>query len=134
MIEQWERYTPIEGLATKYDIKSISLTKAGLTIILLDDKHNKVRVFFSNPIYSYRILEEGFRLVTMADLSERYGGDFYGYWTFLKVTHSSYAKWLSESSSNISDALRVQHFVLVTVNFFVDILHDDDPTVNFLEE
>ena len=98
MTEQWIRWEPISGLADKYEIESISDTFDRFTVILSDlkDEEKKVKVTFEGSVDAYRAVNESFRLKTFSELHEKYGVDFYGWWTFFKVADSEYLKWLSE--------------------------------------
>ena len=131
MIEQWERWEPIAKLSAKYYVESICYHLENLTIVLFDEADTKVQVTFKKHIDSYRSVDESFRLSTMHDLSNRYGANFYGDWTFFKVTNSLYVTLLSKQPC-IDATLPLQHFSLITFNSIIDILSVDGPTLEFI--
>ena len=95
MLEHWERWEPIRSLSSKYYIDSISDGIREFRIVLSDscDEKKKIHVVFENSVDAYRSTDESFRQSTVADLGERYGNEFYGDWTFFKVTNSTYISW-----------------------------------------
>lgn len=76
LTEKWVKWEPIEGLAEKYCIKSISDDVNGFTILLFDfkNKNNKLKVFFENSIDAHRSTDESFRLKIIHELGQKYGG------------------------------------------------------------
>ena len=136
MTEQWIRWEPISGLADKYEIESISDTFDRFTVILSDlkDEEKKVKVTFEGSVDAYRAVNESFRLKTFSELHEKYGVDFYGWWTFFKVADSEYLKWLSEQSYGISDAYSMIHFSFFGVETVLDVLTNYEPKVELIEQ
>jgi hypothetical protein len=136
MKEQWTRWEPVQGLAAKYYIDAIYDTiDEGLKIVLSDinDRKKKVRVIFEKGIDAYRSTDESYRLGTIDDLDIEYGTEFYAYWTFFKVTNSSYVKWLSEESYGCWDSLPWIHFSFVALDSIIDVVTVYEPRVEFIE-
>ncbi len=134
MLEQWEKWEPVQGLAAKYYVDSIVDAIDGFKVWLSDynNENNKVLITFEGSVDSYRSVDESFRLNTINILDERYGSKFYGDWTFFKVTNSSYVQWLSEESYGISDSLSFIHFSIVAADSIVDIIDTCEPKVQLI--
>lgn len=135
MEEQWIQWKPIQGLSRKYHIKSILDNLGELKIILCDEKYeNKlVTVTFDGTIASYKWTDETYRLKTIALLDKKYGKNFYGNWTFFKITNSLYLQLLSEDSFTIADSRSLIHFSLIDANSIVDIIATCEPIVELVE-
>lgn len=135
MKEQWERWEPISGLANKYYIDSIIDEARGFKVILSesDDETKKILVLFEDSIDAYRNTDESFRLKIIHDLDQKYGTDFYGDWTFFKVTNSTYIQWLSEQSYGTSDYQSFVHFSFITADSILDVITNYEPKVERFE-
>ena len=130
--EQWERWEPIPGVAAKYYAESMCNTIEGVKILLFDDNDQKLVVTFANPVNAYRSVNESFRLNLINTLDAQYGSDFYGKWTFFKVTNSAYVKQLSEKSGIINNEWPLQHFSFLTADAIIDIINTCEPEIEFL--
>lgn len=135
MTEQWTKWEPIRGLANKYYIDSISNDENGFIIQLSDanNEEKKIRVIFEDSVYASRDTDESFRRNTVGILHEQYGIDFYGDWTFFKVTNSSYLKWLSVESYGITDSLHFTHFSFVAADSILDVVTNYEPKVILID-
>ena len=133
--EEWIKWEPIKGLAPKYYIESISDCFKELKIILCDsdDKRKKVKIRFEGPIDSYTRTDKSFSLNTINFLNEKYGPEFYGKWTFFKVTGSKYLQWISEQSYEIYKANDFTHFSFITENSIIDVIDSWSPKVEHLK-
>lgn len=131
MEEKWIRWEPIPNLAKKYYVESITDNTDGLKIVLYNDLDEKVLVLFPDTLRSYRNTCESFLVETIEDLEENYGSDFYGQWTFFRVTNSQYLKSLNEESYGISERYDFKHFCLLTMEAMIDIATGSEPTVEF---
>lgn len=131
MAEQWTKWEPIQGLANNYYIDSVSDTIDGFIIQLsdADDEEKKVLVLFEDSVDAYRSADESFRRSTMFDLSQKYDKTFFHYWTFFKVTNSSYIQWLSEQSFGITDSLHFTHFSFIAADSILDVITNYEPKV-----
>lgn len=135
--EQWTRWEPIKGLSRKYYIDSTSDGIEGFIIILSDVENRKkrVRISFEYSVHAYRNTNESFTNQIICDLDAKYGTEFYGDWTFFKVTNSEYLQWLSEKSCGWSDACGgFTHFSILSVEYILDIIDSTEPTVEFIDE
>lgn len=136
MSEKWERWEPIQGLAQKYYIESIIDIIGIFKILLCDaqDRTKKVLITFEKSIDIYRLINENARSHTLSALQEQYGANFYETWTFFRVTNSSYVKWLSEQSYQLSDVWEFQHLAFVGMNSTVDVINTYNPKIEFLND
>ena len=134
MTEQWVKWEPITDLFKKYFIDSISSSIEGFIVDLSGDsaEMKRVRVTFENSVAAHRDTNESFRLKLIEDLGEYYGDDFYGEWTFFKVTNSSYIQWLSEQASGIFDPSMFMHFSLIASDSILDIVASYEPRVELI--
>lgn len=133
MNEQWTRWQPIPNLEAAYNIKEINFNKKCLNIILTESKqdHKSVEISFKKPIVAYTTTDESFILSLLCNLSKVYGDDFYGKWTFFKVTDSHYIqRILATLPHTIPNSSMLMHFVLMTGNEMIDIISDYDPEVS----
>lgn len=135
MQEEWIRWTPIEGLAEKYDVDFILDGKEGLKIQLYQDgnRARKVGIFFEHYADAYRHTNESFWFKTCGDLSTKYGGDFYADWSFFKVKSSEYLAWLSEKSTTWSDQFPFIHFCIMGTDSVVEVLARYEPKIEFIK-
>ncbi len=135
MQEKWSQWKPLDNLADRYYIESISVSIDGFKILLVDaqKESKKVSVLFPHSVHAFRNTDETFRLLTIGYLDENYAPKFYGDWTFFKVENSEYLKWLSEQSHGISDSYKVIHFSIITDDEILDLAASYEPTVTFVD-
>lgn len=134
MIGNWERWEPLKGVENKYWIKSVSNEFGELNIILSGDKdaNNRVQVLFKKGAQSYMLTDETCQNKLICLLKEKYGGNFYGKWTFFIVSDSPYVKYLSEQSFTFSDCMQLKHFVLIAADSVMNIISTREPEVTFV--
>lgn len=131
MEEKWVRWTPCQNLAAKYDIDRVCNDIKSLEILLTDyyNQQDKIIVAFKDSVYSFRSCDESLRVADFADLSSKYGNDFYGNWTFFKIENSSYAKWLSNQSYEFFKKENFIHFVFMGMNSVLDVVAAHEPLI-----
>ncbi len=136
MMEQWIRWKPIEGLAKKYYIESITDSIEGFKIILscVTDPTRKVHVIFDDSVDSYKRTDESFKLSDIYEIHKQYGNSFCTEWTFFKVVHSTYAQWVSEQSFGTIEPEYFMHFSLIAMDSVVDIICDYEPTIVLIKD
>ncbi len=130
-MEEWTRWEPIKNLSGKYYVDAIILSDAGL-IIQLSENAKKIELNFRYAADSYKYTNESFCFKIFGDLSDRYGGDFYGNWSFFKITDSDYLKWISDKSCTVSDRFPFQHYCIIGGDEVVDILSQSEPKVTII--
>ena len=135
MVEKWIQWKPIEGLASKYYIKSVSDEIEGFKLILmpLKSKEASIEILFKDGVYSYLRIDESFRAKLIHNLNEEYGLDFYKNWTFFQIDNSRYVSWLSDESYEWSKVYNLIHFSLIAADSTVDIIVNYEPEVKFIE-
>lgn len=136
MTEQWIKWVPLPDLAKKYYIDALSDTEEGFTILLSesDNKQKRIKIIFKNSVSAYRITDETFRHRLICNLSDQYGSEFYGEWTFFKVLNSHYLQWLSEQSAGIADSLRFTHFSIIAADSILDIATTYEPKITLIHK
>lgn len=135
MQENWVQWNPLKGIVGKYDVDRVSMDERGLIIQLYSENNitKKVEVHFSYTLDAYRYTNDSFAFNICGDLSQKYGVDFYGTWSFFKVTNSRYLQWLSEQSCAYSNEFTFTHFSFIGTDSIVDILARYEPAVTFIE-
>ncbi len=136
MLEDWIKWEPAAGLSKKYYIDSIldDVEKFEVTLSSAENEIKKIKVIFEDSVYSHCRTNESFRVKIIYDLDKKYGTDFYGDWTFFKVTNSSYLQWLSRQSTTISNSRNLVHFSFVAVDSILDVINVSDPKIEFISE
>jgi hypothetical protein len=138
MVEQWSRWEPMQNIAKKYQVVSLSdeIMNDGKFIIVLSDMQNKkkgLQVIYEKGVRAFKVTYESFRQKLFYDLHQKYGSDFYGSWTFFKVENSEYIKWLHEQSYAWSDAFRLEHLSIFATDSIIDIASNCDPKFEFID-
>ncbi|MFA5998755.1 MAG: hypothetical protein WC747_01920 [Candidatus Babeliales bacterium] len=132
--EKWTRWEPINGLSGKYYLDYFAWSEKGFVVELISGKKEKrIQILFDDYIDSFRYTNESFCFKIFGDLSDQYGDDFYGDWSFFKVTNSEYLKWLSDKSRTWSDQIQFIHFCILGGDEVIDIVTNYEPKVRFIE-
>jgi hypothetical protein len=136
MIEQWTKWEPIQGLASKCFKEIISDSLKGFKIVLSDvhNKKKKIVITIECLQHSYKVTNVRYKTQLFRSLENQYGKDFFDKWVFFKVTNSQYLKLLSVESHTISDDRKLQHFAIICSNVVIDIIDGFDPSVELIEE
>lgn len=132
-IETWAQWYPDKRIRGKYFIECMQLEDNNLTINFFPaDNHannhnNDITLVFEN-IIAYRDIDEGYRLkashVFIEDPTEESGP-----WTFFKVYHSHYVKWLVGQSLGEINLTKITHFGIAGANFILDVIACSEPIV-----
>ena len=132
-LEIWHRWVPnFDRLIDKYNFKRLDDKIDTLNIFLISITGNqKLKICFKSA-WAHRNSYESFRMHLIAQLSERYGSEFYTKWSFFKIENSNYLKWLSAESSGWTDMLNLNHFVIMGIDFIVDVVAAEEPTFKIL--
>ena len=136
IIGEWIKWEPIEGLAKKYLLEDVTSNINGLKIKLLDhnNQNSGVSIFFKDSVWAYRMVDEGFMLLTTNQLYNRYNTSFYTEWCFFKVKNSDYLNWMALQSFNMSNNLNLQHFSILLLDDYIDIIAGYEPEVALFTE
>ena len=130
MLEQWNRWEPIEGIPEKMTMESLCFDKNGTLIVLeSEDGGTKVQILFEDSVLSLRNTDEGRRLKTINFLEKMYGTDYYTSWTLFKVTNSTFVEWFNEETYNIYADYNIEHYVFLTSDEVVEVLSTYSPSV-----
>lgn len=130
-IGNWSKWEPIGGLANKYHLLDIVLNSNGLSIRLINNEEkSKVTIDFKESVWSYRMIDEGFMLLTENHLYSKYGSDFYLNWSFFKVSESDFLNWIATQSFNISTKLHLKQFSILNFDDCIDIVAGYEPEVS----
>ncbi len=135
--EKWSKWIPIQGLAVKYDLVSLTHDNENGLILTLVDKacdKNKLKVVFPGWIAGYRYSDEAYAYGRIAHYFSRYTASYFCEWTFFKVTDSEYLKYASYMSFGMSDDMApLTHFVFFTTEFIFEVLAVYEPSFEIIE-
>ena len=134
MSETWIKWKPIEGLAPKYDVDLVVDTMDNFKIVLseMDNSQKRLEVHFDSGVDIYRLTDESYWRNSLCELKEKYGAEFYWYWSFFKVENSSYLSWLSKESFGISDSRDFVHFAILGEDSILEVIANYEPKITFL--
>lgn len=134
MQEEWIKWEPVGGLKGKYSVNTMNLGEQGLIIVLssLSNSAQKIEIKFEYAIDAYRYTNDSFSFKIAGYLAEKYGREFYGDWSFFRVTNSEYIKWISEKSCAYADEFAFIHFSIVGSDEIIDVLSRYEPSVEFI--
>lgn len=136
MKEQWHKWKPVNDLSRKYYLERIIDTPDEFKVMLSDllNPNKQAHILFKESVHCYRKTYESFASVIIHDLHEKYGEEFYGDWTFFKVTNSEYLEWISQKSAGWSDYREpLIHFSLLLTDYIIDIVDTTEPNVQLIE-
>lgn len=131
-MEEWTHWQPLENMSGKFYVDTLMMSDDGLTIKLYKGEE-KIEIIFDGCIDAYRYTNDSFSFKIPSDLRKKYGIDFYGNWSFFKVTNSEYLAWLSEKSSEYSKDFPFIHFCIIGGDEIIDVLARYEPEVRFIE-
>ena len=131
MLEQWSRWEPIKNLSSKYVIRGIKNNLDGLEFSFTEayGKTKKIRIFFKDGVYAYRMTDESYWLNQFHNLNEKYGKGFYADWMFFRITQSEYLASLFPQGVEGLRPKTVIHYCLISYNFIFDIAASEVPFV-----
>src|SRR5688572_26128240 len=134
MTEQWSRWEPVANLKGKFFIEDLRLFHEGLVIQLCAQQNDtKIEILFDGSLAAYRYINESWCFNIFGELGNRYGDDFYVYWSFFKINNSNYVKSLSPISAGTSESTSFYHFSILGDDEIVDILATYEPTIKVIE-
>ena len=128
IIEKWVRINPLGMDIDEYVFESVHEDKKGLIIKLVSDKSkDKIVIFFSGYVVSYRNIDEGFYW-----RSWQKPGNFY------LVENSEYITWVVNKASNFGNKhaldLKLKHFVFADHDSVFEVIAGYDPEISFEEK
>ena len=135
ILEQWVHWNPIQDLAEKYLIEFINDTQEELDIHLVsDDRHKKrMRIVFKQPVLFYKLIAEFCTMDDIDNLRVRYGNEFIWRSSLFKVVDSKYLHFLKEESCVNFAELQPIHFVILDLNFQINVITTTEPLVEWIE-
>lgn len=133
-MEEWNYWKPIQELSGKYYIDFLAISEERLMIQLSNEnKVQKVEFIFDGTIDAYRYTNESFCFTIFAELSEKYGDDFYQNWSFFKIINSNYLQWLSKKSGTWANEFSFMHFCILGGDEVIDVLARYEPKVTIMD-
>lgn len=110
-----------------YNIKSIVDNFNGLTIILeCRNTSELLSIKWSSMVESYRCSTEEARFRFISDEWQAIRNEFPD-WSFFKAIDSSYIKWVNEESGNLIDEKILNHYIIITSDYVLDIVSSHKP-------
>ena len=131
-MEEWIRWEPLKNISGRYYIDFFGMVGEEWDLVIkLSDKNKKkqVEIRFEGVIASYRYTNESYCFGIFGELSKKYGDDFYVNWSFFKINHSEYIKWITEKSYDLG----FTHFCIIGGDEVLDIVASYEPIVKFIE-
>ncbi|MFA5998756.1 MAG: hypothetical protein WC747_01925 [Candidatus Babeliales bacterium] len=131
-MEEWKHWHPLEEVSGKFYVDGLMMLEDGL-IIKLSKGEQKIEILFDGCIDTYRYTNDSFSFKIISDLNKKYGIEFYGDWSFFKVSNSEYLSWLSEKSCEYSKEFPFMHFCVIGYDEIIDVIVRYEPKVRFIE-
>ena len=131
-LETWTQLIINSKLTGKYYLSGIRDDLNALNLFLRRaDDLQEIKLIYTT-MWGYSNLCEQLRGTLIQSLTKRYGVDFHTKHSFFKIENSQYLKWLAVQSRGFSRDLPLQHFVIMGVDYIVDVIAQDYPQVQIL--
>ena len=134
MQEIWQKFTPIEGIAEKYDlIRLNNLQGVSPIVILANTAHpaDKLYLTFEADLISYSKTKRSFKSALFEDLDSRHGKYFVTSWSLFSITNSHYVELVSKHSLDFFRVKDMQHYVILTPHYLFDFITYQPPRASF---
>lgn len=127
-----EKWIEVNKNEIPKDVYTIELTNGeenGLNISLIGEKNNNnVRIFFG-VVHSVRMFDEGIVQDLYSDAeTERLKKDEFKN-VIYEIKGGEYLKSVCEISQGFVDQDRAKHYVVVTLNYFIEVITDFKPEI-----
>jgi len=134
MSEKLIRWEPVKELKGIYYLDSTADTASSFELVFSDaiDENKQLQVKFSSRVKGFRSTYETFRERSLLDFYKKYDKSVYQDWTFFKLANSEYLAWLSDQSQGESEKWNLTHYLFTTMEFILDIVHNEEPVVQWL--
>lgn len=131
-MEQWEEIiNPIP--VGNYQTIVKNGEESGL-VIQLESAENIVDINFG-AVSAFRMLDEGIVLGEVFIESEilKYKADNFSNIIY-KITGGEFAKFIKNVSNNLYDYLDLKHYIIVTMNYLIEIVSEWEPSIDILRK
>ena len=131
-MEKWQEYK--KGIIVKDDYEtSIEFGEENGLIIDLIGKKAKYKIIFGN-VFSFRVIEEGYVQTDIysEDKLEKYRNDGFSN-VIYSVIDGKYALDIDKISGGYANAIGYHHYVLVTLNYNIDIVSSGEAEIQSYE-
>lgn len=122
-IEKWEPIKTINN--SNLNIKSIIDDFDGLTVILENEDTESITIRWAE-VESYCRSTEEVRYKFIGGEWQKIRKKFSD-WSFFKVTNSPYIKWVKEQACGLMDEDRFIHYMIVSMDYVLDIVSRFEP-------
>jgi hypothetical protein len=126
--ERFEKWSPIDGLASKMFLDAMLDDREGFRLILksVEPKHRELRILFDAPM-CYRGTQEQYLLRTIYHENSIYP------WPIFIVRNSRYAKWFYAQAADAIDK-DGHHYHIAAMDQMVDVLSARPPILSWLND
>lgn len=126
--ERFERWEPIDGLASKMFLEALHDDREGFRLILrsAEPKARALRILFDAPL-CYRGAQEAYLLRQIYEAHDIYP------WPIFIVRNSRYAKWFYAQATDAIDR-DGHHYHIAAIDEIIDVLSARPPIVTWLND
>lgn len=131
-MEQWEEIKNSIPVG-KYQTNVKNGEESGL-VIQLESAENIVNINFG-AVSAFRMLDEGIVLGEVFIESEilRYKVDNFSNIIY-KITGGEFGKFIKNVSNDLYDYLDLKHYIIVTINYLIEIVSEWEPSIDILRK
>lgn len=132
-MEQWEEIYKNAIPAGKYQTLVKNGEEAGL-LIKLEDNEYIVNIDFG-IVSALRMLDEGILLEGIFDENEisRYKKNNFSNIIY-KIQEGEFSKFIKKSSNELYDYLDLKHYVIITMNYVIEVISEWEPSIETLKK
>lgn len=127
-MERWEEIYKNTIPVGKYQILVKNGEEAGL-IIELEDNEYIVNIDFG-IVSAFRMLDEGIALKGIFDENEilKYKKNNFSN-TIYKIQDGEFGKFIKRGSNELYDYLSLKHYVIITMNYIIEVISEWEPSI-----
>jgi hypothetical protein len=132
-MECWEEFNKSAIPVGKYQVKATNGEELGL-FIQLENAEYKVNIDFG-AITAFRMLDEG---IVMEGLFDEKAIIKYRERNFsniiYKVKEGEFGKTIKNASNGLYDALGLEHYIIITMNYIIEVITQWEPNIEVLKK
>ncbi|MFA9466976.1 MAG: hypothetical protein ACERKN_22205 [Velocimicrobium sp.] len=131
-MEQWEEIKNFIPIG-KYQTIVKNGEETGL-VIQLESTENIVNIKFG-AVSAFRMLDEGIVLRGVFTESEilKYKADNFSNIIY-KITGGEFGKFIKNASNDLYDYLDLKHYIIITMNYLIEIVSEWEPSIAILRK
>lgn len=132
-MEQWEEIYKNTIPAGKYQTLVKNGEETGL-IIKLENNECIVNIIFG-IVSAFRMLDEGILLAGIFDENEisKYKRTNFSN-SIYKIQNGEFGNFIKQTSNELYDYLDLKHYIIVTMNYVIEVISEWEPNIEVLEK